>query len=97
MCRTIRSIDARFPFTDLDANRAWMALVCFAADLVRWFQLLCLPGPTANAEPKTLRWQLWHTPARVVRHARQTIERILDDWPTADAVLAAYRRIALIA
>ena len=26
----------RFPFTDLDANHAWMALVCFAADLVRW-------------------------------------------------------------
>ena len=62
----------RFPFTDLDANRAWMALVCFAADLVRWFQLLCLRGPLAIAEPKTLRWQLWHTPARVVRHARQT-------------------------
>lgn len=86
----------RFPFTDLDANRAWMALVCFAADLVRWFQLLCLRGPLANAEPKTLRWQLWHTPARVVRHARQTIVRILHDWPTADALLAAYHRIALI-
>ena len=86
----------RFPFTDLDTNRAWMALVCFAADLVRWFQLLCLRGPLANAEPKTLRWQLWHTPARAVRHARQTIVRILDDWPSADALLAAYRRIALI-
>jgi hypothetical protein len=83
----------RFPFTDLDANRAWMALVCFAADLVRWFQLLCLRGPLANAEPKTLRWQLWHTPARVVRHARQTIVRVLDDWPSADALLAAYSRI----
>lgn len=87
----------RFPFSDLDANRAWMAMVCFAADLVRWFQLLCLRGPLAKAEPKTLRWQLWHTPARVVRHARCTIVRILDDWPNADALLAAYRRTALIA
>jgi hypothetical protein len=87
----------RFPLTDLDANRAWMALVCFAADLVRWFQLLCLRGPLAKAEPKTLRWQLWHTPARVVRHARQTIVRILDDWPTADALLAAYHRIPRVA
>jgi hypothetical protein len=86
----------RFPFTNLDANRAWMALVCFAADLVRWFQLLCLRGPLAVAEPKTLRWQLWHTPARVVRHARRTIMRLLDDWPTADALLAAYGRIARI-
>lgn len=86
----------RFPFTDLDANRAWMALVCFAADLVRWFQLLCLRGPLAKAEPKTLRWRFWHTPARVVRHARQTIVRVLDDWPDADALLVAYRRVASI-
>lgn len=86
----------RFPFTDLDANRAWMALVCFAADLVRWFQLLCLTGPLAKAEPKTLRWQLWHTPARVVRRARQTVVRILEHWPDSDRLLAAYRRIALI-
>jgi hypothetical protein len=83
----------RFPFTNLDANRAWMALVCFAADLVRWFQLLCLRGPLAAAEPKTLRWQLWHTPARIIRHARQTIVRILDEWPTADVLLSAYSRI----
>ena len=86
----------RFPFTDLAANRAWMALVCFAADLVRWFQLLCLTGALAQAEPKRLRWQLWHTPARVVRHARRTIMRILDHWPHADQLLGAYRRIALI-
>lgn len=86
----------RLPFTDLDANRAWLALVCFAADLVRWFQLLCLTGALVNAEPKTLRWQLWHTPARVVRHARQTIVRILDDWPTREQLLRAYRHAALI-
>jgi hypothetical protein len=27
----------RFPFTDRAANEAWLAVVCFAADLVRWF------------------------------------------------------------
>jgi hypothetical protein len=87
----------RFPFADLDANRAWMALVCFAADLVRWFQLLCLTGPLAKAEPKRLRWQLWHTPARVVRHTRRTVVRILDNWPDSNQLLNAHRRIALIA
>jgi Transposase DDE domain group 1 len=84
----------RFPFRDLDANRAWLALVRYAADLVRWFQLLCLSGPLAVAEPKTLRWQLWHTPARIVRRARRQIVRILDGWPSADIVLGAYQRIA---
>lgn len=86
----------RFPFVDLDANRARLAIVAFAADLVRWFQLVCLDGPLAIAEPKTLRWQLWHTPARLIRRARQQIVRILDDWPTTDALLNAYTRINLL-
>jgi hypothetical protein len=84
----------RFPFTDLEANRNWLALVCFAADLVRWFQLLCLTGPLAIAEPKTLRWQLWHTPARIVRRSRRRIVRILDGWPSEAALMAAYHSIA---
>jgi hypothetical protein len=83
----------RFPFADLDANQAWLAEVCFAADLVRWFQLLCLTGALAVAEPKTLRWRLWHAPARMLRSGRQTIVRILDGWPDADAILRAHWRV----
>jgi len=86
----------RFPFTGHDANRAWLAEVCFAADLVRWFQLLCLAGTLAAAEPKALRWRLWHAPARIVRSGRATILRVLDGWPDAEAILRAHRRIALI-
>ena len=33
----------RFPFRDFDANQAWLQTVALAADLVRWFQLVCLP------------------------------------------------------
>ena len=86
----------RFPFADLDANRAWMAVVCFASDLVRWFQLLCLSGSLALAEPKALRWKLWHAPARLVRRGRRNVVRILDGWPSESEILAAYRRVALI-
>jgi len=86
----------RFPFTDLDANRAWLGLVCFADALVRWFQLLCLSGVLAKAEPKTLRWAFWHTPARIVRRSRRQIVRILDGWPSTEAILDAYRRVTLI-
>jgi len=84
----------RFPFTDFDANSTWLAVVCFADALVRWFQQLCLAGPLALAEPKTLRWGLWHTPARIVRRARRRVVRILDGWPTTPALLGAHRRIA---
>ena len=86
----------RFPFTDFAANAAWLAVVCWGADLVRWFQLLCVTGPLARALPKRLRWQLWHTPARIVRKARGDIIRILDGWPTAPDILAAYRHVAAL-
>ena len=86
----------RFPFTDLDANRAWMQLVCSAADLVRWFQHLCCHGELATAEPKRLRWSLWHTPARIIRQAGRDIIRIIDDWPTTSDLLDAHQRIAAL-
>jgi hypothetical protein len=72
-----------FPFCDLDGNRAWMAVVCFAADLVRWFQLLCLDGALASAEPKTLRWHLWHTPARAVPPDRSCASSRVGRRPTS--------------
>ncbi len=86
----------RFPFTDLAANQAWLQTVCWASDLVAWFQLLCLTGPLARAKPKRLRWQLWHAPARIITTARVDIVRILDAWPTAREILAAYRNIAAL-
>ena len=84
----------RFPFTDWATNAGWMAVVCFAADLVRWFQLLTLDPRWVSAEPKRLRWGLWHTPARIVSRAGRHVVRLLDGWPTADTLLDAYQRIA---
>jgi hypothetical protein len=86
----------RFPFTNLDANRAWMQIVCLAADLVRWFQHLACTGPLATAAPKRLRWQLWHTPARIVRRAGRDIIRIIDGWPTTHDLLDAHHRISAL-
>ena len=86
----------RFPFANLDANRAWLQLVCTGADLVRWFQELVCTGPLATAEPKRLRWTLWHTPARIVRRAGRTIVRIIDGWPTAGDLLNSHTRINAI-
>jgi len=86
----------RFPFTDLDANRAWMQLVCLGADLVRWFQHLCCHGELATAEPKRLRWSLWHTPARIIRQAGRDIVRIIDGWPTTSDLLDAHQHITAL-
>lgn len=87
----------RFPFTNLDANTAWLQLVCWSADLVRWFQLLCCDDALAIAAPKTMRWRFWHAPARVVRTARRHIVRIADGWPWADDIVTAHTRINALA
>ncbi|MGI8899675.1 MAG: hypothetical protein ACR2HA_01880, partial [Nocardioides sp.] len=61
---------------------------------VRWFQQLCLTGALALAEPKTLRWGLWHAPARIVRRARRRVVRVLDGWQSTAPLLDASGRIA---
>ena len=86
----------RFPFTDWEANQAWLQTVMWAVDLTRWFQLLCLAGPLAQARPRRLRWTLWHAPARIISTARRDVVRILDGWPTAQEIVAAYRAIAAL-
>jgi len=86
----------RFPFTNFEANANWMMAVTMAADLLRWFQLLCLDGPWVGARPKALRWGLLHAPGRLVHRSRRRVVRIIDGWPGTDALLGAYRRIALI-
>ena len=68
-----------------------------AADLVRWFQLLCLNGSWKEARPKALRWEIFYAPGRLVYRSRRRIVRLLDGWPTAEVLLGAYKRIALLA
>ncbi len=86
----------RFPFTAWEPNQAWLQTVMWATDLATWFQLLCLAGPLAKAKPKRLRWTFWHAPARIITTARRDVVRILDGWPTAGDIIAAYRAIAAL-
>ena len=38
----------------------------------------------------------WASPNEVIRGARQVTVRLIDGWPSADALLGAYERIALL-
>ena len=40
--------------------------VAIAADLVRWFQLLCMDSHWVNTRPKAMRWGILHAPGRLV-------------------------------
>ncbi len=96
ICRLKDSGLTRFPFASFEANATWLMTVALAADLVRWFQLLCFNGTWTDARPKALRWGIFHAPGRLVHRARRTVVRIIDGWPTTQVLLDAYRRIELL-
>ena len=85
----------RFPFARFAPNRLWLHIVALADSLVRWFQKLSLPQhhPLARAKPKTLRWNLWHIPGIITRHARKTTLRIPPTWPTANLITTTHQQI----
>jgi hypothetical protein len=76
------------PSTSIDINRAWCLAATLACDLLCWLRLLCLHGPLAKAEPKTLRYRLLHTAARIIRGQRKRIIRIPTTWPWARQLAA---------
>jgi Transposase DDE domain group 1 len=79
------------PSTKIGINRAWCTAATIAADLLAWLRLLCLDGDLAKAEPKTLRYRLLHTAARIVRGQRKRTIRIPTTWPWADQLTTCLR------
>jgi hypothetical protein len=75
------------------ANDAWLTLVLCAQSLVCWTQALCLEGELVIAEPKTLRYRLWHTAGRLVRHGRRLILCLQRTWPWTLELVAAFGRL----
>jgi hypothetical protein len=78
------------PSTSIEINRAWCVAATIACDLLCWLRLLCLDGPMAKAEPKTLRYRLLHTAARLVRGQRKRKIRIPTSWPWARQLAACF-------
>ena len=62
-------------------NAAWCVAAMIATDLLCWFRLLCLGPALAHAEPKTLRYRLLHTAARIVRGQRKRKIKIPEPGP----------------
>jgi hypothetical protein len=71
------------PSKKAQLNQAWLAAVAMACDLLAWLRLLCLSGDLVKAEPKTLRYRLLHTSARIIRGQRRRTIRIPETWPWA--------------
>ena len=82
-----------FPSFDFQVNAAWLTAAMIASILLAWLKLLALDGDLAKAEPKTLRYRILHTAARLVRGGRRRRLKIQATWPWAEAITTAWQRI----
>jgi hypothetical protein len=82
------------PSSSREVNRAWMLACNLAVDLDAWLRLLGLHDVDglADAEPDTMRFRLYHLPARLAHHARRRLLRTEETWPWATAFLTCWTR-----
>ncbi|QYC39017.1 hypothetical protein Nocox_39745 [Nonomuraea coxensis DSM 45129] len=97
--RTNKAMGLRnLPSKTWNVNVGWMLVANLAADLDAWTRLLGLHDDPelARAEPQTLRYCLWHLPARLVCHARRRILKISATWPWKNAFLICWQRLCVL-
>jgi len=81
------------PFRDFAHNEVWLELSLIAQDLIAWTRPLSLDGELSRAEPKRLRYRLFHQAGRIARSARKTKLRLEHTWPWAQPLATAFARI----
>jgi len=86
----------RLPSREFAINQAWTAVTAISADLIAWLRLFALTGELAKAEPKALRYRLFHVPAQLHRGGRRRRLRLPQTWPWATQIAAAFDRITAI-
>jgi hypothetical protein len=88
---------SKFPFKEFTLNEVWLQIVLIAHDLIVWTQALVLTGELAKAEPKRIRYRLFHVAGRLAFHGRQAKLHLQDTWPWAAELLAAFNRLKTLA
>jgi Transposase DDE domain group 1 len=84
---------SKFPFKQFALNELWLEIVALAHDLIIWTQALCLDGELAKAEPKRLRYRVFHVAGRLAFSGRRAKLHLQDTWPWATELLAAFQRL----
>lgn len=93
ICDTKATGLTNLPSHSFAINHAWLQLVLCAHDLMAWCRLLALDGDLATAEPKRLRYCLFHTAARITRTGRRTTCRLAANWPWTPDLVTAFDRV----
>jgi hypothetical protein len=97
--RTAKAMGLRnLPGKSWRVNCGWVLAANIAAGLTAWARLLGFrdDGEPRIATPDTLRYRVWHVPARLVRHARKRVLKISPGWPWAGAFIACWNRICVL-
>jgi len=97
ICDTKATGLTNLPSHSFQINSAWLQLVLTAHDLLAWTRLLALTGDIARAEPKRLRYCLFHTAGHVVTTGRRTTCRLSKSWPWTTDLVTAFTRARTIA
>ena len=84
---------AKLPFKAFALNELWLEIVTLAHDLLVWTQALCLDGELAKAEPKRLRYRLFHVGARLAFSGRRGKLHLPAAWPWTQALKAAFEKL----
>jgi Transposase DDE domain group 1 len=97
--RTAKAMGLRnLPSKAWQVNCGWVIAANIAADLAAWTRLLghCDEEDLRDADPDTLRYRVWHLPARLARHARERVLKISPDWPWTGAFLTCWQRLCAL-
>jgi hypothetical protein len=97
--RTAKAMGLRnLPSKTWQVNAGWVLAANIAADLAAWTRLLGHhdDDQLRDANPETLRYRIWHLPARLARHARERILKISPDWPWTEAFLTCWQRLCTL-
>ncbi|MFG1956614.1 transposase [Nonomuraea sp. NPDC049028] len=80
---------------DWTVNQCWILAANLGHDLDCWVRLLTLhdQDDLECAEPDTMRYRLYHLPARLSTHARHRYLRIDRTWPWAQTFVLAWQRL----
>jgi len=62
------------------ANAAWLRLAVLTHNVLTAMKRLALPAELLLARPKRLRFLIFHTPGRLIHHARKTVLRLVSGW-----------------
>ena len=76
-------------------NAAWLRLAVIAHNVLTGLKRLALPAEWLTARPKRLRFLLFHTPGRLVHHARRMVLRLATTAARLAECLEALKRLPL--